>query len=66
MTNNMRLYYLQKTLRSLTDYDGPIHGMDEIPEGIDDDIFKALMQCKEMLESRIEQVDAMNWDEEAV
>lgn len=65
-TNMRRLEILRRTLRSLENYPGPIYQMGEGKEGVDDDIYTALMRCKEMLESRIEQVDAMNWDEEAV
>lgn len=67
MTNFDRLCYLRKALRGLEGYTGPIEAVGRMPQGVDDDIFAALNACKDMLEARIKEVEALeDWDEEAV
>ena len=67
MTNFDRLCYLRKALRGLESYTGPIAAVGTLPKGIDDDIFEALNACKDRLEARISEVEALDdWDEEAV
>lgn len=66
MTNGTRLYILNKTKDTLTRYSGPVAAFGEMNEGIDDDIWEALMKLQSLVEARIEAVEQMDLNEEAV
>lgn len=66
MTNDARLYILKKTLDSLIRYNGPKATFGEMREGVDDDIWEEIKNLERMVEERINAVEKMDWDKEAV
>lgn len=65
MTNGTRLYILNRTMDSLSRYSGPVATFGEMHEGIDEDIWKALLAVQEMVKERISKVEQMDLNEEA-
>jgi hypothetical protein len=63
MTNYMRLEVLEHALRGLDD---PIRCMDKGKYGIDEDIYEGLNSLKALMQKRVEEVKAMEPNEEAV
>jgi hypothetical protein len=51
---------------SLSRYSGPVATFGEMHEGIDEDIWKALLAVQEMVKERISKVEQMDLNEEAV
>lgn len=66
MTNYMRLAVLENALEGLTRESGPIPAMDKGTAGIDDDIYEGLLALKALMLQRIDEVKAMEPNEEAV
>lgn len=65
-TNFDRLQTLEAVRASMTRYNGPIGIMGNTPEGVDDDIWEALEQVKDLIGKRIENVKGMDFEKEAV
>lgn len=66
MTNLMRLNVLENALEGLTRERGPIPAMDKGKAGIDEDIYEGLHALKALMQQRIDEVKAMEPNEEAV
>lgn len=66
MTNYERLQVLENASSAMIMYQGPIDRFGQMEDTIDKDIWEALYNLKDMIDKRIEMVNELNLDEEAV
>lgn len=65
-TNFERLHVLEAVRASMTRYNGPLGILGDTPEGVDDDIWDALEQVRDLIDRRIEEVNNLDFEKEAV
>lgn len=65
-TNFDRLRTLESVAASMTRYNGPLGIVGKTPEGVDDDIYTALVKINEQIKQRINEVNDMDLEREAV